>query len=949
MATRIPLRFVLLAAASLTFACSGDDDDVGDDGNPRDGGRVERDAGESPRDGGVEDDAGPGRDAGPRDAGPPRDGGSSTQQSIVFLHTNDEHSKLLGAAPNVDDYPTPSMMASIRGGIARRATVMQRLENEVNRLPGSPPVVRVGAGDIVMGSLFHLGNLQFGVDYALAGALQYDALTLGNHEFDFGTDFLAGMLARGTLVDPLQLQFGPLQIPLVVSNIRFSMSSPDDDALAAFYGGGQDQPIQRTYIREFEGVRVGFVGVVGLDAALVAPFKQPVNFSLAVDGAATCTSNAECPGSICIPPADDPTAGSGNCALDPTGQDAAVNFPALVADVAGAVAELRAQGVDIVVALSHAGVNEREIASLQMMGMGLENATRSEEIVLALGVDAALAAQSLPGIDLIVGGHSHSALQAPLTIANPGSGINTYIVQAGQYGQWVGKVRLDRLSPDDPWELDANFSGLEPVDGTVTAQSNLVIDGFIDAIVMGLEESPIAVAGDGLIFPGEQCDTSGGNPVLPNSGNCSGVIPGAVGGTLQCAANRQLDTSQCILAQVGKEVCGDSSVAGAEQCDGATIPVTCAQLGYAGGTLGCHANCMFDFSTCTPDYPSILEVVANFQLDVDEMPVTYDPATNQRGDLFLYQLGTTAFDVGETNANAESNLANLVADANRFATNTLVPARAQDPVRVTIVANGVIRDGIYRGETGALTLADLFRVLPLGVSPVENTPGHPLIDFNLTAAELKVVFELGLSLGATADSFWLGYSGARVEYDPSLTPFDPANPLTTGFVTLIELVDPATTNPWDDTNAVYEGVPLFDRSNGGFPDPGRIVRVSTNAYIGLFANGFGICPRQNDGSPHPLCAPCTNNNQCVAPGSTCDTTAGRCTGGTPVPFAIRTTVPTGIPGFTQELKEFLSLTTYVRRLPNDALPAEYDGMVPRRLCCVGGSCDTGTMCPVQPQ
>jgi 2',3'-cyclic-nucleotide 2'-phosphodiesterase (5'-nucleotidase family) len=945
MATRLPLRFVLLATASLAFACSGDDDDNGDDSTRRDAGRVERDAGESGNDAGPRD-GGP-RDGGPggRDAGPERDGGVNQAQSIVFLHTNDEHSKLLGGSPNIDDYPTPSNMARIRGGIARRATVMQAIENEVNRLPGSPPVVRVGAGDIVMGSLFHLGNLQFGVDYALAGALQYDVLTLGNHEFDFGTDFLAGMLANGTLTDPLSLQFGPLQIPLVISNIRFSMSDNGDDALAAFYGGGQDQPMQRTYIREFEGVRVGFVGVVGLDAALVAPFKQPVNFSLAVDDTTTCTSNAECPGSVCIPPASDPLATTGSCALDPTGQDANVNFPALVADIAGAVAELRQQGVDLVVALSHSGINEREIGMLQAMNEPLESATRSEEIVLALGVDAALSAMSIPGIDLIVGGHSHTALQAPLTIANPGSGINTYIVQAGSYGRFVGKVRLDRAGADEPWVLDANFSGLDTVDGTTAAQSNLVIDGFIDAIVEGLEESPIAAAGDGLIFPGEQCDGT----VLPNGGNCSPIIPGAVGGTLQCAANRQLDTSQCILAQVGKEVCGDSTIAGAEQCDGTTIPVNCQQLGYAGGTLGCHANCMFDFSACTPDFPSILEVVANFQLDVDETPVSFDPQTDQRGDLFLYPLGTTTFDVGETNESAESNLSNLVADANRFATNTLDPSRANDPVRVTIVANGVIRDGIYQGETGVLTLADLFRVLPLGVSPVENTPGHSLIDFNLTAAELKVVFELGLSLGRSSGAFWLGYSGARIEYDPSLPAFDPENPLTTGWVTRIDLVDPATTNPWDDTNAVYEGVALFDRANGGFPDIGRIIRVSTNAYVGLYATGFGICPRGDNGAPSPLCAPCTDNGQCIATGSTCDIAAGRCTGGTPVPFTIRTTVPTAVPGFTQELKEFLSLTTYVRRLPGDALPTEYDGAVPRRLCCVGNMCETDTACPPRPQ
>lgn len=947
MATRSTPLFALLAAATLTFACSGDDGDDDTTNVPRDAGF--RDAGtQAARDGGTPD-GGDARDGGEPDAGADRDGGADTAQSIVFLHTNDEHSKMLGAPTNVDDYPTPSTMASVKGGIARRATVLQRLENEANRLPGSPPVVRVGAGDIVMGSMFHLGNLQFGVDYALAGIMQYDVLTLGNHEFDFGVDFLSGMIANGRLVDPLQLQFGTLQLPLVVSNIRFSMTSADDDSLAAFYGGGADQPIRRTYIQEFEGVRVGFVGVVGLDAALVAPFKQPVTFSLATDATTSCTADTECPGSICIPPADDPTATTGSCALDPTGQDAAVNFPALVADIAGAVAELRAQGVDMVVAVSHSGIDEREVSSLQMMGLPLTDATRSEEILLAMGVDQALSGAGVAGLDLIIGGHSHTALDAPLTIPNAASGINTYIVQAGAYGQWVGHVRLDRASPTDNWVLDESYSGLAPVDGSVSAQSNLVIDGFIEAIVRGLEESPIAAANDGLIFPGEQCDTrANGTLVLPNGGNCSGLVPGATGGALGCLANRQLDTSQCILAQIGKETCGDGFTGGAEQCDGTDIPFTCAQLGYTGGTMACHANCALNVAQCTPDFQSLLEVVLNFQLDEDESPVAWGPS-NQRGDFLLYELGTTSFDVGGTRPSAESNLANLVADANRFSTNTLVPARAQDPLRVSVVANGIIRDGIFQGETGSLSLADLFRVLPLGVSPVENTPGHSLVDFNLTAAELKGVIELGLALGQESGSFWLGYSGVRVEYDPSLTPFDPTDP-TSGFVTRIDLVDPTNSDAWEDTTAVYEGTPVFDRGTGGFPDPGRIIRVGTDVYIALYATGFGICPRIDNGMPHPLCAPCTTDNQCTA-GNTCDTAAGRCSGGTPVAFAVRTTVPTGASGITQELKEFLALTTYVRRLPDNTLPQVYDDPAPRRLCCVGTACpaDGSATCPVRPR
>ena len=43
-------------------------------------------------------------------------------------------------------------------------------------------------------------------------------------------------------------------------------------------------------------------------------------------------------------------------------------------------------------------------------------------------------AQSVPGIDIIVGGHTHAVLQEPVTIAG------TTIVQAGSWGRFLGRV-----------------------------------------------------------------------------------------------------------------------------------------------------------------------------------------------------------------------------------------------------------------------------------------------------------------------------------------------------------------------------------------------------------------------------------------------------------------------------------------------------------------------------
>lgn len=73
------------------------------------------------------------------------------------------------------------------------------------------------------------------------------------------------------------------------------------------------------------------------------------------------------------------------------------------------VRDLRAQGVDAVVALNHIG----------------------------LDLDKKLAA-AVPGIDVIVGGHSHDAVKEPLFIKNP-HGSRTLIGQAGLNGSYTGR------------------------------------------------------------------------------------------------------------------------------------------------------------------------------------------------------------------------------------------------------------------------------------------------------------------------------------------------------------------------------------------------------------------------------------------------------------------------------------------------------------------------------
>jgi hypothetical protein len=416
----------------------------------------------------------------------------------------------------------------------------------------------------------------------------------------------------------------------------------------------------------------------------------------------------------------------------------------------------------------------------------------------------------------------------------------------------------------------------------------------------------------------------------------------ASGGTLRCHnANRQLDYSACTF--VSDFTCGDHTANAPEQCDTTNLTgATCQTLGYTGGTLACATNCTFDTSGCTPYFPSILEDAINFQKP--GAPILHDPA--HVGSLFYHQVSTTNFDIPFPGPFHESNLMNLVTDAARFSLNAIDPVSIADPVRVTFNANGVIRDAIQKGQTGVVSLEDMFRVLPLGVSPVEQTPGYPLVQFYVAAAELKAALEIGVGAGLQTDSFWLGISGARVEYDLSRPAFDPANPTTTGRITKIQLS--AATATVGQEGVFEAGAALFDAAATppfANNNPNRLIHIGTSLYITLYAEALGICPRDNTGAQVPMCKQCTTSADCIAAAPTCDTTQHRCVGGPPAAFARIAYAPVNQYVQPQELKEVLSLLNYIRKVPNSTIPRLYNTAVPRRMCCVGSACGTDRSCP----
>lgn len=110
--------------------------------------------------------------------------------------------------------------------------------------------------------------------------------------------------------------------------------------------------------------------------------------------------------------------------------DCVPNCPLLFADpvesVKETVAEIQAkESVDMLVCVSHSGTWADE--------------DKSEDEILA---------KSVPELDLIISGHTHTKLEEPIVHGN------TYIVSAAEYGKYLGSLSMTQVS-DGVWTMDS--------------------------------------------------------------------------------------------------------------------------------------------------------------------------------------------------------------------------------------------------------------------------------------------------------------------------------------------------------------------------------------------------------------------------------------------------------------------------------------------------------------
>jgi 2',3'-cyclic-nucleotide 2'-phosphodiesterase (5'-nucleotidase family) len=181
--------------------------------------------------------------------------------TLTILHNNDGESKLISAPVSADF-----------GGVARFATLVDDLRHDATG--GQAPddqardrgVILLSSGDNFLAGPEFQASLDKGVPFYDSLALDrigYDAMAIGNHEFDFGPDVLADFIES----------FGDNPPPFVSANLDVSA----EPRLAELADNGTI--VASTVLRE-RGERIG---VVGATTPLLPAISSPRNVEVLDD------------------------------------------------------------------------------------------------------------------------------------------------------------------------------------------------------------------------------------------------------------------------------------------------------------------------------------------------------------------------------------------------------------------------------------------------------------------------------------------------------------------------------------------------------------------------------------------------------------------------------------------------------------------------------------------
>lgn len=151
------------------------------------------------------------------------------------------------------------------GGFARMKTLIDSKKSQ------NPDALVLDAGDFSMGTLYQVLFETDATELVMLGKLGFDATTIGNHEFDYGSESLANMFNAA-------METGEKLPEFLLCNVDWSKKQGDSELVReAFeeYGGKKYTVLQKG------DVKVAVLGVFGKDALDCAPtceltFLDPV-------------------------------------------------------------------------------------------------------------------------------------------------------------------------------------------------------------------------------------------------------------------------------------------------------------------------------------------------------------------------------------------------------------------------------------------------------------------------------------------------------------------------------------------------------------------------------------------------------------------------------------------------------------------------------------------------
>ncbi|MCI8477039.1 MAG: bifunctional metallophosphatase/5'-nucleotidase [Oscillospiraceae bacterium] len=172
--------------------------------------------------------------------------------TATILFTHDMHSHLL---------PASAEDGGSYGGFARLNTILK--EQRTAAAKEGTACLTVDAGDFSMGSLFQTIYTTQASELRCLGAMGFDVVTFGNHEFEYRGNGLADML-RAALAsgDPL---------PAIVQANYTTPAEPNQSQ--AVTAAIEDYGVSEYVMLEKDGVRFAVFGLMGQDAHDCAPLS----------------------------------------------------------------------------------------------------------------------------------------------------------------------------------------------------------------------------------------------------------------------------------------------------------------------------------------------------------------------------------------------------------------------------------------------------------------------------------------------------------------------------------------------------------------------------------------------------------------------------------------------------------------------------------------------------